>query len=90
MTWKQAIRREIEQNDLDLGYFTLREFYRSSLNNLQMKYPKNNTCEASIQGTLQKIRDDGYLEFVSPGKYRVISKENNEWIQFIENYHKKE
>ena len=89
MTWKQAIRREIKDNNYDLGYFTLQEFYRSSLNNLQMKYPKNNACEASIQGTLQKLRDDGYLEFVAPGKYRVISKENNEWIQFIKNYHKK-
>ena len=89
MTWKSEIKLEIEKNNYDLGYFTLQEFYRSSLNNLQMKYPNNNRCETTIQGTLQKIRDDGYLEFVSPGKYRVISKENNEWIQFIKNYHKK-
>jgi len=89
MTWKKEIKSEIIDQSYDLGYFTLQEFYRSSLKNLQMKYPKNNTCEASIQGTLQKLRDDGYLEFVSPGKYRVISEENDEWIQFIENYHKK-
>ena len=90
MTWKQAIRGEIKDNNYDLGYFTLQEFYRSSLNNLQMKYPKNSLCMASIRDTLQKLRKDGYLEFVSPGKYRVISKENNEWIQFIKNYHKKQ
>jgi hypothetical protein len=89
MTWKSEIKLEIEKNNYDIGYFTLQEFYMTSLKNLQMKYLKNNTCEASIQGTLQKLRDDGYLEFVSPGKYRVISKENNEWIQFIEIYHKK-
>jgi hypothetical protein len=89
MTWKQAIRREIKDNNYDIGYFTLQEFYRSSLNNLELKFNKNSLCKASIRDTLQRLRDDGYLEFVSPGKYRVISKENNEWIQFIKNYHKK-
>jgi hypothetical protein len=89
MTWKKEIKSEIIDQAYDLGYFTLQEFYRSSLKNLQMKYPKNNTCEASIRRILQELRDDGYLEFVSPSKYRVISEENNEWIQFIENYHKK-
>ena len=89
MSWKKTIRSEIEKNNYDIGYFTLQEFYRSSLQNLELKYPKNNTCKASTQRTLQYLRDDGYLEFVAPGKYRVISKENNEWIQFIKNYHKK-
>jgi len=89
MSWKQAIRREIEQNDFDLGYFTLQEFYRSSLQNLELKFNESTTCSASIRANLQKLRDDGYLEFVAKGKYRVISKENDEWIQFIENYHKK-
>ena len=90
MTWKKEIKSEIIDQAYDLGYFTLKEFYVTSLKNLQMKYPKNSTCEASIQGTLQKLRDDGYLEFINnKGKYRVISEENNEWIQFIETYHKK-
>jgi len=89
MSWKKTIRSEIEKNNYDLGYFTLQEFYRSSLNNLELKFNKNSLCKASIRDTLQKLRKDGYLEFVSPGKYRVISKENNEWIQFIKNYHKK-
>ena len=89
MTWKKTIRREIETNNYDIGYFTLQEFYRSSLKNLELKYPKNNTCKASTQRTLQDLRDDGYLEFVSPGKYRAISEENDEWIQFVEIYHKK-
>ena len=89
MTWKEEIKSEIIDQAYDLGYFTLQEFYRSSLKNLQMKYPKNNTVACTIRRTLQELRDDGYLEFAKKGKYRVISEENNEWIQFIENYHKK-
>ena len=89
MSWKQEIRREIEQNDFDIGYFTLQEFYRSSLQNLELKFNESTRCAASIRANLQKLRKDGYLEFVASGKYRVISEENDEWIQFIENYHKK-
>jgi len=89
MTWKKEIQFEIEKNNYDLGYFTLKEFYRSSLNNLENKFNESTSCEASIRANLQKLRDNGYLEFVASGKYRVISEENDEWIQFIENYHKK-
>jgi len=88
MTWKKEIKSEIIDQAYDLGYFTLQEFYRSSLKILELKFNDNTSCEASIRANLQKLRDDGYLEFVEKGKYRVISKENNEWIQFIENYHK--
>jgi predicted transcriptional regulator of viral defense system len=89
MSWKQAIKSEIENNDFDLGYFTLQDFYRTSLNNLEQKFNENSSCEASIRANFQKLRNDGYLEFIAKGKYRVISEENDEWIQFIENYHKK-
>ena len=90
MTWKRELKSEIIDNGYDLGYFTLQEFYDSSLQNLEIKFPKNNTCKASIQGTLQKLRDEGYLEFLDKGKYRVLTKENDEWISFTKNYHKKE
>ena len=90
MTWKKEIKSEIEKNNFDIGYFTLQEFYRSSLLNLELKFNENTSCEASIRANLQKLRNDGYLEFLEKGEYRVISKANNEWIQFIENYHKKE
>ena len=89
MTWKSEIKSEIEKNNYDIGYFTLQEFYRSSLKNLELKFNENTSCEASIRANLQKLRNDGYLEFLEKGEYRVISEENDEWIQFIENYHKK-
>ena len=88
MTWKSEIKSEIEKNNYDIGYFTLQEFYRSSLKNLVLKFNANTSCEASIRANLQKLRNDGYLEFLEKGEYRVISKENNEWIQFVEIYHK--
>lgn len=87
MTWKSEIKSEIIDNGYDLGYFTLQEFYRSSLRNLQSKFPKNNTCQASIQGTLQNLRDDGFLKFLGKGRYKVISEENDEWIVFMRRYH---
>ena len=87
MTWKSEIKSEITDNGYDLGYFTLQEFFRSSLLNLQMKFPKNNTCEASIRANLQDLRDLGYLEFLSQGQYRVISEDNDKWIQFTKRYH---
>jgi predicted transcriptional regulator of viral defense system len=89
MTWKKEIKSEIIDQAYDLGYFTLQEFYVTSLKNLEQKFNGNTSCKASIRANFQKLRDDGYLEFVEKGKYRVISEENNEWIQFIESYHKK-
>jgi hypothetical protein len=89
MTWKKNLKKEIERNNFDLGIFTLQEFYRLSYNNLAMKYPNNNTIKASIQRTLQDIRDEGYLIFLNRGEYKVNSPENDEFIEFVERYHKK-
>ena len=89
MTWKNDLMRIIKKNHLDLGIFTLEEFYRVSFNVLSRRYPNNNTIKASIQGTLQKLRDDNYLIFISRGVYKVNSQGNNEYIEFVERYHKK-
>tara|TARA_B100001094_G_C18166612_1_gene792496 strand:- start:8 stop:283 length:276 start_codon:yes stop_codon:yes gene_type:complete len=87
MTWKKNLKREIEKNHLDLGIFTLEELYRVSYNNLCMKYPKNNTIEASVRRTLQEIRDEGYLIFLEKGEYKVNNSCNDEYINFVSNYH---
>lgn len=88
MSWKKDLKKEIERNNFDLGIFTLQELYRLSYNNLAMKYPNNNTIKASIQRTLQDIRDEGYLIFLNRGEYKVNSQENNEFINFVNNYKK--
>ena len=89
MTWKENIIDIIEKNNLDLGYFTIQDLYIVSLDKLNEIYPSNNTIKDSIRGTLQKLRDDNYLCFISKGKYKVISNDNNDFIEFIEKYHKK-
>lgn len=89
MTWKSEIKKEIVKHGLDLGTFTLQEFYRYSCYNLSIVYPNNKTIEASIQGTLQKLRDEGYLIFIEKGVYKVSSLENDEFLEFVERYHKK-
>ena len=88
MTWKRELKREIIDQGLDMGEFTLQELFTVSLGSLQLKFPNNHTCKASIQGTLQKLRDDNYLRFIdNKGTYEVISSENDEWRQFVTNYH---
>ena len=89
MTWKKELIKIIQMYHLDLGEFTLEELYRVSLYILSMKYPNNNTIKASIQRTLQYLRDDNYLIFISRGVYKVNSQGNNEFIEFVEIYHKK-
>jgi hypothetical protein len=89
MTWKSEIKKEIVKHGLDLGTFTLQEFYRYSLTHFEYIYKGNTTCEASIRANLQKLRDEGYLIFIEKGVYKVSSLENEEFIQFVERYHKK-
>ena len=87
MPWKTDLKREIEENHLDVGIFTLQELYRYSYNNLQLKYPKNKKIKYSIQGTLQVLRDEKYLLFLGRGEYKVLSLENDEFINFVNVYH---
>ena len=88
MSWKNDLMRIIKKNHLDLGIFTLEELYRVSIITLSRRYPKNNTIKASIQGTLQKLRDDGYLIFLNRGVYKVNNSCNEEFIHFVEVYYK--
>ena len=88
MSWKRILKSEIIKNGLDMGEFTLTELYQVSLINIYNTFPNNNTCKASIQRTLQLLRDDKYIKFIdNNGTYEVISKENDEWRNFIQKYH---
>ena len=88
MSWKNDLMRIIKKNHLDLGVFTLEELYRVSFNVLSRRYPNNNTIKASIQSNLQKLRDDNYLIFIDRGIYKVNSNSNDEFIHFVETYHR--
>jgi hypothetical protein len=86
MTWKSEIKKEIVKHGLDLGIFTLQEFYRYSLTHFENIYKDNTTCEASIRANFQKLRDEGYLIFIEKGVYKVYTVENEEFINFVAVY----
>ena len=88
--WKTELKRAIIKNGFDMGTFTLKDIYDLSLDDFQLKFPNNNTIRYSFQGNMQKLRDDGFLKFIDyNGTYEVISKEQDEWNEFVKKYHSK-
>jgi type II restriction enzyme len=57
---------------IDSKEFTLKDIYMFE-NELKIKYPKNNHIKDKIRQQLQFLRDKGYLEFKSKGKYKILS-----------------
>ena len=56
---------------LEKNEFTLDEMY-SFENLLSQKYTNNKHIKDKIRQQLQFLRDKGYLEFISKGKYKLI------------------
>jgi hypothetical protein len=50
--------------------FTLEEVYQFEPE-LQKKYPNNKNIRSAIRGTLQILRDKGYLTFIKRGEYKI-------------------
>ena len=55
---------------LNRNNFTLLDIYQFE-KSLRLKHPENNNIQAKIRQQLQFLRDKGYLEFKSRGKYRL-------------------
>ena len=49
--------------------FTLKEIYQVASGALSYYYPNNKKISYSIQKTLQKLRNDGKIEFIERGVY---------------------
>lgn len=58
--------------DLGKKEFSLAEIYKYE-NDLKKIYPDNKHIKDKIRQQLQFLRDRGYIKFVSPGKYEMIS-----------------
>lgn len=58
--------------------FSLRDIYRFEAW-LAEKHPENSDIEATIRGTMQRLRDAGLVVFVEKGQYRVSPKFVTEW-----------
>lgn len=76
--WKSNLIAKIKMLCKEKGSneFTSPEFMDRFVDILQDEYPNNTTIEASVYGTLQKIRDDDLLEFISGerGNYRWLGE----------------
>jgi len=59
-------------NDISDDVFTLDKVYEF-VPKLSEKHPANNNIEAKIRQQLQLLRDKGYIEFLSRGRYRKIN-----------------
>ena len=75
MTWKDDVYVELlrytEENEM--VEFTLEQFYDHAEDRLAAKYPDNDYVRAKIRQILQRLRDDGQLEFVDDdGTYRFV------------------
>ena len=63
-TWKQKLLFILQFNFGHKQYFTLDEVYQVAVGSLQFFYPENNTVTASIRHNLERLRDDGCIQFV--------------------------
>ena len=52
------------------GHFTLEEVY-SFEDELQSAYPDNRNIRAKIRQRLQVLRDNGYIDFMGGGTYKL-------------------
>jgi len=71
LTWKSAILSRVKDLCLAKGSpeFTRVEFQENYLAELQALFPENNSAEFSIDSSMQKLRDEGEIEFVKSGRY---------------------
>lgn len=77
-TKSEMLYEELSQSEKDIlnivkkmkkNEFDITEMYNYK-DELEELYPNNNNLESKIRQNLQHLRDKGYIEFISRGKYR--------------------
>ncbi len=63
--------REVQQAT-GSNEFTLVDFYRTFEDRLRAFHPENRNVQAKIRHQLQVLRDNGILQFIGHGRYRVL------------------
>ena len=58
-------------NAIDSKQFTLADIYKFEARLTEL-HPQNRTIKAKIRQQLQKLRDQGYIEFTAKGSYRKV------------------
>jgi len=73
-TWKSALNELLVQKYSKREFFYLSEIKKDCSAELQKLYPNNNTVHASIEGTMQKLRDDKVVHYVDyKGTYSWVA-----------------
>lgn len=80
LTWKAYLLNKIKALCLkkDSPRFSFTELKEAYLDEIQARYPNNNTVESTMSYYLQKLRDDDELWFRSPGNYEYLNFDKNE------------
>lgn len=69
MTWKREVADELARAYRSGEEFTLVDFYARAEARLQARYPANTTVRDTMRQVMQRLRDDGLLEFLGNGRY---------------------
>lgn len=69
MTWKRAVADELSRCYAPGRRFSLTDFYRKSEDRLQAMYPANTAVRDTMRQVMQRLRDEGLLEFHGRGEY---------------------
>ncbi|MBD0410930.1 AAA family ATPase [Pseudoalteromonas issachenkonii] len=74
ITWKNAVLSRVKDLCLSKSspLYSRAEFKEYYLDELQIMFPENNSVEFSIDSNMQKLRDDGEIEFFSGGQYQWL------------------
>ena len=73
MAWKEEVYKVIKDNWKIRDTFTLDELYNFE-DHFEKLYPENNHIRDKMRQTLQKLRDDNKIEFLSDrGEYKIIN-----------------
>jgi 5-methylcytosine-specific restriction enzyme A len=72
--WRKLILECIQR--LDKTIFTVDDILLFN-DEFRMDYPNNHHIREKVRQALQNLRDDGYIAFVSRGKYMIVDTANN-------------
>lgn len=75
--WKDEVKNKIREFTRNNGSeFNLEDIYNFELE-LKKKFPSNNHIKEKIRQQLQILKDEDYLEFLAPGKYKIKQHKEN-------------
>lgn len=71
-TWKQSVAEQILEivNSQKNTDFNIGQLYEQE-NALQERFPSNHHIREKVRQILQRLRDDGFVDFLGGGKYRL-------------------